>query len=265
MSKIAVLGPKGTFSDGAYAAFSGGREPMLCDTIPLAMKAAEEGLAAGAFLPIENSLEGTVTVTADLLAVSPLHIQAQYIYEIHHCLMALPGTAESDLREIATHPQPAGQCRRLVEEMGLPVRLTESTAAAAAACGKGEGVIGPRELAEAYGLSILRENVEDGGHNSTRFVLLGKELTLPHKHPRTSLAFSLKDRPGVLYGALRIFAEAGINLRKIESRPSKTVLGEYLFLVDLDGSAADPPIAAALEALGEIAQWKRVLGCYENE
>ncbi|MBN1193335.1 MAG: prephenate dehydratase, partial [Coriobacteriia bacterium] len=236
MTRVAYLGPAGTFSE--VAALSIGLpdvEPFACVSIAEVFEAVERGKAEVGVVPIENSIEGSVVATLDALAFdSTLEIQQELVLDIRFSLVAAPGTKLSDVTAVVAHPQAGGQCRRWLERNlpGRPVTAANSNADAVqtAVATPGVAALGPALAAEIYGAEILEDGVQDYAGNQTRFVLVGRGIQSCTGHDKTSLAlFMKKDKPGALLMILSEFAYADINLTKIQSRPTKRQLGDYMF------------------------------------
>jgi prephenate dehydratase len=271
--RIAYLGPEGTFSHEALTAAGGGAHelvplPTLHDTI----MAVHDGSVDRAFVPIENSLEGSVTATLDALAgeADRVRIAAEVVRPIAHCLAARAGLALDDVRRVISHPQALAQCAgflrgRLPRAETATAPSTADAVRTAATTSEPWAALGPRLAAELYGCEVLAENVEDRSDNSTRFVWLAPEGTEPQAPPtKTSIVFwGFNDEsPGALVGVLGELAARGVNLTKIESRPRRVRLGHYMFFADLEGAADDPRVTEALDALSERVQSLKVLGSY---
>ncbi|MBF0569388.1 MAG: prephenate dehydratase [Candidatus Omnitrophica bacterium] len=217
-------------------------------------------------VPIENSVEGTVTHTADVLADSELQVCAQVTVRITHNLMAQCPIEK--IRKVYSNPQVLGQCRawllaHLPPERVAQVSVASTTdAAKIAAKEKGAAAIAPLDCAKIYGLKVLKANIQDIAHNATRFFVIGREDAPPTGNDRTSIVFSIKDRPGVLYAMLAPFARNTINLTKIESRPIKKKAWDYYFFVDLVGHREDKKVQKALGQLEGMCKFLKVLGSY---
>lgn len=270
--RIAYLGPAGTFSEEAALTYTAGDARLVpFPSFPALVEAVETGLTDEAILPIENSLEGAVPTTLDLLIhETDLRIRAELLLPVRQFLIAKPATEITDVRVLISHPQPLGQCRRFLDRC-LPrvdVVASLSTAAAVAEMMAAEGqqtaAISTQRAAEIYGGAILASDIQDNDSNITRFVVLGSQDSPPTGHDKTSLGFTLPDarQPGTLYRALACFAEAGLNLTKLESRPTKAALGTYTFLIDLEGHRTDPVVARALDQLRALAATLKVFGSY---
>lgn len=269
--KIGYLGPEGTFSHEAAAAYSserGGGALVPAPSIPdLALRVAV-GELAEAVLPIENSLEGGVIPTMDMLLEDlDVAIKAELTLQIRENLMVRAGTARQDIRTIVSHPQPLGQCRNYIH-MHFPnarLRSVDSTTIAAEAAAGSDGsvaAIGSAAAAALYGLHILERDIQDLEKNYTRFVVLGK-ADAPHGPGcKTSIAFSVGHTPGRLYQILGIFDIWDLNMTRIESRPSRKAPGEYIFFVDLDGHREDPDVRDALKMLRRKTLYYKFLGSY---
>lgn len=272
--KIGYLGPEGTFSEEALLWFASGlnHESVAYLTVYDIFQAVEKGEIDKGFVPIENSIEGSVNVTLDLLAFSfDLNIEREIIYPIHHYLFGQEGQELSRVKLVVSHPQAIAQCEKFLRE-NLPqarVEVTSSTAEAASKAqklGKDTVAIGPERAAEIYSLKILQSRIEDFEDNLTRFVLVGKEETKPTGFDKTSIVcFIHQDRPGSLLGILQEFASRYINLTKIVSRPTKKALGDYCFFIDMEGHKEDETIKDALKCLNCKLRQVKILGSYPRE
>jgi prephenate dehydratase len=276
MPRYAFLGPAGTFSEEAL--FSLGiddLEPISCATIEEVFEAVERGRADAGIVPIENSVEGSVPATLDALVFdTQLEIQSEMVLDIHHSVVAAPGTKLAEVTEVYAHPQASGQCRRWLSR-NLPGRAivaanSNAEAVQHALANPGTAALGPVLAAELYGAEILERNVEDYAGNQTRFVVIGRGIAArtpgsdgrerPYK---TSLAlFLLADKPGALLMILSEFAYGEINLTKLQSRPTKRQLGDYMFFVDLEGHVDDRHVRLALDCLRLKLREVKVLGSY---
>ncbi len=237
-------------------------------TIVAVVRAVESGDAELAVVPIENSLQGTITDTVDLLIHDDgIAICREIVLPIEHCLMAPHGVTRASIEVVYSHPQSLGQCRHWLES-NLPRARTEaalsnSEAAAIAMRTPGAAAIAPARAADIYGAEILERGIEDSRVNKTRFVVIGREGAPPTGRDKTSLAFAVAhDRPGTLVSVLHEFADRSINMTKIESRPSGEELGVYVFLIDIDGHRDDPLVEQALAAVREQADFFKVFGSY---
>ena len=263
---VAYLGPQATFTHLVCMKHFGGSARYLpVKSIREVFEAVEREHAHYGVVPVENSTEGVVSHTLDMFLDSDLKITAEILLEVSHHLMSLSGEV-ARVRRVYSHPQAAAQCRRWLEEHlpGVPVVDTESTARAAErAAGEPEAAAVASEAAvRIYGLRVIQPRIEDNPHNTTRFLAVAREMAEPTGRDKTSVVFSFKNQPGGLFNALRPFAEKGINLTKIESRPTKKKAWEYVFYVDLEGHVQDAGVREALEELRESAFFVKVLGSY---
>jgi prephenate dehydratase len=269
VKRIAYLGPPGTFSEEAALKYAEEARLLPFSSVTAVASAVDTNIADEGVVAIENSLDGSVTDTLDLLIhESKLLIRQELILPIEHHLLVKPGTEAPEIRAIFSHPQALAQCRRFLERCFPKAELVAALSTAAAveqmiSAAIPTAAIGTRRAAQLYGAQILATNIQDHSPNVTRFVVLA-----PHDHPstgrdKTSLCFSFnEDRPGLLYGVLKEFADCNINLAKIESRPSKESLGKYIFLVDLEGHRHDPLISQVLEKIRPKTSIFKVFGSY---
>lgn len=267
---LGYLGPQGTFSHQAAVEWSrGGEELREYSTIYSAILAVENGEIDRAIVPIENSIEGSVNTTLDTLAFDvSLYITGEYVLHISQNLMVKRGAEASDIRLIASHPQAIGQSSRVLSRKfsDIPLEYTASTAAAAKRACESDGsiaCIGSPSQAEIYGLDILIPDCGDVENNSTRFVIVDKNQNLSvSSRDKSSIAFTLENKPGSLYKALELFDTYRLNMIKIESRPVKTELGTYVFFIDIDGNIDDATIYFALDKLRQSTPFYKFLGSY---
>lgn len=269
---IGYLGPQGTFSHLAALEYFGEKAPIRAyGSIHSLIMACDCGEIEKAIVPIENSIEGSINMTLDTLVFDAnLYITGEYILKISENLMVRTGVSEKDITKILSHPQPIAQCSRMIQNdfSAIPIEYTESTAAAAevvAAASEPYAVIGPKSLASIYGLEIVRADCMDDSGNSTRFVVVEKNASqLVTESDKTSIAFTLDNRPGSLWSALETFADQKINMIKIESRPVKTELGKYVFFIDIDGNVDDATIFFALGKIRSHTDFYKFLGSYRK-
>ncbi len=267
--RLAFLGPPGTFSEEAALRYEPEAQLVPFVSISAVAAALDSGMADEGVVPIENSLEGSVTETLDVLIQNArLSLRNEIVLPIEHLLLAGPGTKPSDVKVISSIPQALAQCRGFIERC-FPKAALEAALSTAAAVEevmgrKGAAAIGNRRAAELYGAEVLSEGIQDRSSNLTRFVVLSDEDHPPTGDDKTSLAFAfaVEDRSGLLVSALEEFSKRGINLSKIESRPSKERLGVYIFLADSDGHRTEQPLAECLERVREKCSFFRVLGSY---
>ncbi len=267
--RIAYFGPAGTFTQEAALRYDPSAELVPFPSITAAALAVRSGMADEAVVPIENSLEGSVTDTLDLLIREDrLFIRHELVLPIEHCLLVKGETQIPDIQVVFSHPQALGQCRGFLERCFPKAQLVASlsTAAAVEDMKKSQApaaAIAPARAAEIYGARILARGIQDNPSNRTRFVVLAPSDHPPTGRDKTSLCFYFgENRPGVLYDALGTFARRKINLAKIESRPTKEVLGEYIFLLDLEGHREDPLVKEAIQELKGQASRVKLFGSY---
>ncbi len=268
--KVGYLGPAGTFTEEALK--SSGlpfEQTVPYTTVEEAILAADRGEADCAFVPIENSIEGSVNATLDALAFDvDTFIQREMIMPIRHLLVAKSGATLKDITTVASHPQATAQCRNNLQRLLPEARIVAANSTAEAALdasGSGGEVaaICNGLAAELYGLNVLEQDLEDHPGNVTRFVLLGKQSMPPSGNDKSSLVcFIHADQPGSLLQILQEFAYRYINLSKIESRPTKKSLGDYVFFIDSDGHVEEEPLASALKCLNCKLRRVKLLGSY---
>ena len=272
--RFTYLGPEGTFAEAALLSIPGAKEAELPPsvTVPAALEAVRRGEADGAVVPLENSVEGAVTTTLDEFASGdPLHITAEILLPVSFALMAAEGTSLEDIRTVGTHPHAEAQCRKWLAARLPKARhlLSLSTADAARSIAEGEGqfdaAIAAPLAAERYGLNILATEVGDNPTAVTRFVLVRRPapVTPPTGADRTTVvAYIADDHPGALLELLTEFAVRGVNLTRIESRPTGERLGHYCFSIDCEGHILDARLGEALSALHRICDEVRFCGSY---
>jgi prephenate dehydratase len=272
--RVAYLGPAGTYSEEALRASA----PAAVDEIPYptiydTVMAVHDGEVDRAVVPIENSLEGAVSVTLDTLALdaTDVRIVAEVVHPIHHCVVAGRELDLAHVRRVVSHPQATAQCRRFLRERlaRAEIAVAPSTAEAVLSVRDADEpvvALGSRLAAELYGCRVLLADVEDHPDNVTRFVWLAREADAGTDGTKTSVVFwgGGDQAPGWLVHGLSELADRGVNLTRIESRPRRTSLGHYMFFLDLEGGTGDPRVAEALEALAAQVEVLRVLGSYTN-
>lgn len=264
--KVAFLGPEWTYSHLAAISVFGHTarydpQATLLDVFDALCK----GLVHMALVPIENSLEGGIGQTMDLLYERPVRVVGECYLEVAHCLCS----ATPDLpavRKVYAHPHAVGQCRRWLSENLRAVEIFEcaSTARAAqsAAADPEAAAICNTKAAENHGLHVLAERIEDHPGNTTRFIVLGLKENAPTGDDKTSLLFAVADKPGALYKVLESFTQYGLNMTRIESRPNRVHPWQYLFFADIAGHEQDETVQAALNEASERTTFLKVLGSY---
>jgi chorismate mutase/prephenate dehydratase len=264
---VAFLGPEATFThQAAIQRFGSSLRYAPQKTITDVFTEVSKRRADYGVVPVENSTEGVVTHTLDMFVDSDLKIVAQIVLPVQHCLLSKG--PRSQIKKLYVHPQSLGQCRDWVRTNLPRVELIETSSNARsaefAARETGAAAIAGVLAAEKYGVPVLEFDIQDNVANATRFLVLGRQCGPPSGDDRSSLMFSIVDRPGALYSALAAFRRYRINMTKIESRPSKRKAWEYLFFVDCDGHAEDRKVSKAISLLGEHCSYVKVLGSYPN-
>lgn len=272
MARVAFLGPAGTFTEEALLT-----QPDLAEeervperAVPDVITAVEKGDADFGIVPIENSIEGAVTVTLDTLAFdTDLLIQREVVLPVSLNLLARAGTRRSDVTVVISHPQATAQCRMWVAKhlAKAAVEAANSTAEAVERVARSQrrdiAAIGTAYAGRMHGLKTLARDIEDHPENETRFVVIGHGIPAPTGHDKTSVVcFQKQDRPGSLLSILQEFAARAINLTKLESRPTKRGLGDYCFFIDLEGHVADELVADCLRNLVAKQAEVKFLGSY---
>ena len=263
---VAYLGPEGTFTEAAaLKRFGTAVQGKSCATIDDVFRAVESGATQYGVVPVENSTEGAIGRTLDLLMQSSLQICGEVMLSIHQCLLATRCDL-SELHTVYSHPQSLGQCQgwlnvNLAHVTRIPVS-SNAEAARLAAEHPGSAAIAGSQAALHFSLQVCVENIEDDARNATRFLVLGKQQVAPSGRDKTSLALSAANRPGAVHDLLVPLARHGVSMTKFESRPSRSGLWEYVFYVDIEGHPADASVAAALLELKQAAAFMKILGAY---
>jgi prephenate dehydratase len=268
--KVAVLGPKGTYSElAASKHFEGKAELVYHQPITEVVKAVVEGEVDAGVIPVESLREGSVGEALDALAWMDVKVQAEIVLPITHSLLGVKGAKLERITQVLSHPQALSQCREFLHKHLPDAELIEMTSTARAAEQVSKlrrlhmAAIGPEILAEYYGLEVLKSDLQRDEKNLTRFFCLAKSDAKRTGRDKTSIVFyTARDRPGILYEILGEFAERKINLTKIESRPSKKALGDYLFFVDLEGHREDDIVKEAFEGVRKKTAMLKILGSY---
>ncbi len=263
---VAFLGPPATFSHAACLQhFGSSVRTIPGNMIRDVFEAVERGKADYGVVPIENSTEGSVGQTLDMLIESGVKICGEIVTKISHDLLSRSGRSE-EVRKIYSHPQALGQCREWLRKNFPDAELEEagstSKAAQLAVEDPETAAVASSLAADLYGLKVIASRIEDNSSNYTRFLVLSRQWTEKTGKDKTSVLFSVSHAPGALFRPLQIFFERGINLTKIESRPTKGGAWEYVFFVDFEGHASDPHVAQALDRLKEHVLFIKMLGSY---
>ena len=266
---IAFQGVLGAYSDLACRAAYSGMTTLPCESFEIAIDAVKEGRAALAMLPCENSVSGRVPDNHHLLPESGLFVIAEQFQRVEHCLLGVRGAVPADLKRAHSHSVALGQVRHVLRDMGLQPIVEADTAGAAELVArwnnKEEAAIASSLAAEIYGLDILRRNVEDAAHNTTRFYVMGPKPVAPDPatpNLMTTFIFRVRNVPAALYKALGGFATNGVNMTRLESYMMDGVFAATQFMCDVDGHPEQPGPRLALEELQFFSSEVRVLGVY---
>ena len=263
---VAYLGPQGTFSEQAtLKRFGSAVQGEPCATIDDVFRAVESGAAQYGMVPVENSTEGAIGRTLDLLLNSKLQICGEVMLQVHQCLLSNENEL-SVIRKVYSHPQSFGQCQGwLNAHLPHAERVTASSNADAARLAAEESYtasVGGVQAAEHFHLKVLAQNIEDDSRNTTRFLVLGKQQVAPSGIDKTSLVMSAANRPGAVHDLLTPLARHSVSMTKLESRPARSGSWEYVFYVDIEGHRDDAKVAAALAELAQSAAFVKILGSY---
>jgi chorismate mutase/prephenate dehydratase len=272
MLKIAFLGPSASFSNDAAARVFPEDELVPAGTIKEVFEFVDLSKTDFGVIPLENSTEGSVTQTLDMLAGTKLFIIGEVFLKIKQCLLS--NESASKIKKIYSHPQGFAQCREWLSNNYPKAELIEcsSTAKAAekAASEKYSGAIASESAAKKFGLLILKENIQDSVENRTRFGVLARDIEAKissssnSPKTKTSILFGVKHAPGSLFDAIKSFKDFGVNMTKIESRPSKKNAWEYVFFVDVEGFVNDKNVALAMAELKKHCEFVKILGSYSR-
>ena len=265
MKRVSFQGERGAYSDAASVSFFGNEiETIPCSTFADALKNTENDASDYSVLPVENSLAGSVGESNDLLLSTKLNAVGEIYHRIHHCLI---GTGSiDDIDTVYSHPQALGQCRQFIQENSLKTIPSYDTAGSVkiikdlnknnVAC------IASKNAAVIFGVSVIKEGVEDNANNYTRFLVFSKETNNKTENNKTSIIFSVKHEAGALHQIINEFYQHKINLTKIESRPNKNTAWEYNFYVDFEGHQDDSSVKDMLEKLRNHTTFLKILGSY---
>lgn len=265
---IAFQGELGAYSHEACAIARPGMEAMPCATFEDVIAAVREGRADQAMLPVENSTYGRVADIHRLLPESGLHILDEHFLRVRIALMSLPGTKLADIHHVRAHLVLLPQSARFLREHGIAGQAAADSAGAAAALAQsrtpGEGVLASELAAQIYGLEVLARNIEDHGHNTTRFLVMGREADLSRRAERmmTTFVFEVRNIPAALYKAMGGFATNGVNMTKLESYMLDGSFTATQFYADIEGHPEDENVRLALEELRYFTSYLNILGVY---
>lgn len=266
LDRVAFQGEPGAFSEiASLKQFrNSGLVPMR--TLHEVFDGLERGIAKCGVVPIENSTEGSVNETYDLLLHTKLTVSGEIYLRIVHCLIGNRGETREKIKSVYSHPQALAQCRNYIQRRGLLTNEAYDTAGAVKLIKQQRkmnvAAIASRRAAELYEMEVLEEGIEDSKNNFTRFLVISGIQTEPTGHDGTSIILSVKHAPGALYGILEEFASRRINLTKIESRPKKQTPWEYFFYIDFEGHVRDGLVKEAIQAIRQKTAFIKILGSY---
>jgi prephenate dehydratase len=268
VQRVAFQGEPGAYSEMAAFHFFPTAALLPAKSFQNVFESLESGKVDFAVVPIENSIEGSVNETYDLLLVTNMTLCGEIYQKIRHCLIVNPGADDSKIRSVYSHPQALAQCRAYLQKKNLEPIATYDTAGAVKMIqqtGMVEAAaIASKRAADLYGMRICEESIEDKKNNYTRFLVLSKIQSKPTGNDGTSIIFSVRHIPGALFSILEEFARRRINLTKIESRPTKEVPWEYNFYVDFEGHSSEKEIKDLIGALRKKTTFVKLLGSYKR-
>ncbi|HET9403323.1 MAG TPA: prephenate dehydratase [Burkholderiales bacterium] len=264
--RVAYLGPQGTFSqEAAVKHFGGAAVLSSCPSIDEVFRQVETGAAGYGVVPVENSTEGAIGRTLDLLLTTPARVCGEVMLPIRQCLMSRSGKL-SDVRKVLSHTQSLAQCQQwLARSLPRAEReavVSNAEAARLAARDRRAAAVGPRMAAELYGLKLIARNIEDDAKNTTRFLVVAQHDAAPSGKDKTSLILSTRNVPGAIHELLTPLAANQVSMTRLESRPSRAGMWEYVFYVDVEGHQRDRNVALALAELKQKASYLKNLGSY---
>lgn len=267
MTRVAFQGERGAYSEEAAFLFFGPRIQVApYEGLPQVFEAVEKGKVDFGIVPIENSLEGSVNETYDLLLGFKLRVSGEINLRVVHCLIASPRTVLSDVKTVYSHPQALAQCRKFLEDVACELVPTYDTAGSVKMIKDKNladaAAVASERAADIYGMKVISRGIEDKQNNYTRFFVLSKEDAPPSGEDKTSIIFSVKHVPSALFRALEEFAVRNINLTKIESRPTRQKAWEYNFYLDFEGHRTKRRCQEALRGLEKKSIFLKVLGSY---
>jgi prephenate dehydratase len=267
--QIAFQGESGAYSEAAVLEHFNNEAvfPVPCESFELVFATVSQGKVDYGFIPIENSLAGSIHQNYDLLLSNNLWVVGEHHLRVSHCLIGRPNASLAGVKKVISHPQALAQCYGYLNSLpGVKIEPVYDTAGSVKMVRDQDdpqlAAIASRRAAQLYGMQILAENIEDNPANFTRFLVIARQPVQPEKDAKTSIVFTLKNVPGSLFRALSALALRDIDLAKMESRPLVGTPWEYLFYIDFYGTTLDPLVQRALAHLGEYALMLRVLGSY---
>ena len=267
MMRVSFQGERGAYSEAAARNFFHERiETIPCATFSKVLNTTIENKTEFSVLPVENSLEGSVGESYDLLYSTPLNTIGEYYLRIEHCLIGIGELNEIEI--VYSHPQALGQCRKFIEKHGMKTVPTYDTAGSVKIIKeinkKNVACIASKIASEIYNMPIIAEEIADNLNNYTRFLILSKDSKQETKKDKTSIIFSIKHEPGSLYRIIDNFHKYNVNLTKIESRPNKTSTWEYIFYVDFEGHIENLQIKEMIEKIKKDTIFMKILGSYPS-
>ncbi|MGI2336321.1 MAG: prephenate dehydratase [Dehalogenimonas sp.] len=264
---VAFQGEPGAYSEQAAFQYFGSRASVkACESLETVFKEVEGGGTQFGIIPMENSIEGSISRSYDLMLESSLMVSGELHLRVNHCLIGNPGATLDSIRRIYSHPQALGQCGNFLRQLNFELIPTYDTAGSVKLIKEqqiADGAAIASERASAiYGMKILARDIQDNPNNFTRFFAIGRKDAPPSGDDKTSVVFAVKHRPGALYEFLRVLAEHKINLTKIESRPTRKKAWDYNFYLDFEGHRQDANFQTALPALEDQVLFIKILGSY---
>jgi chorismate mutase/prephenate dehydratase len=264
---VAFQGELGAYSEeAAINFFSAGVQVRPYETLEAVFKAVEQGEAGFGIIPVENSIEGSISKSYDLLLDSPLKVCGEIELRVSHCLIANPGVTLDSIKKIYSHPQALGQCQAFIKHLKCELIPAYDTAGSVKMIKEKKimdgAAIASNRAASIYNMNIINCGIEDNPNNFTRFFVLAKEDAPPSGNDKTSLVFSVKHRPGALYEFLKQLADNNINMTKLESRPTRQKPWVYNFYLDFEGHRQDEKIKETIKQLEDYTIFLKVLGSY---
>jgi chorismate mutase/prephenate dehydratase len=264
---VAFQGEAGAYSEeAAFQFFGSSIKVKPCNDLDGVFKAVEQGEVQFGIVPVENSLEGSISRTNELLLTSDLKICGETKLRVVHCLIAGPGVSRDSIKRVYSHPQALGQCQAFLRQLDCASVSTYDTAGSVKMIKDNVitdgAAIASARAAEIYGMQIIAKEIEDNPNNFTRFFIIAKQDSPPSGTDKTSIVFMVKDRPGALAEVLNTFALKNINLTRLESRPTREKPWEYYFFLDFEGHREDKNVQGALDTLEKTTLFLKVLGSY---
>ena len=266
MVNISFQGERGAYSEAAAKSFFDEIETIPFTTFADVLENTSKGNSEYSILPVENSLEGSVGESYDLLYSTSLNVIGEIYHRVEHCLIGI-GKLE-DVDTVYSHPQALGQCRKFIEEHNMKTIPTYDTAGSVKIVKelnkKNCACIASKTSSSIYNMPIMSENIANNSNNYTRFLILSKKESTQTENDKTSIIFSIKHEPGSLFRIIENFHQNNVNLTKIESRPTKSNTWEYNFYVDFEGNEKNPKILEMLEKIKQESLFMKVLGSYHS-